>query len=68
MFPRSITTRGMASPSSPCKAGVPVKLGNGGFERKLAGLARVYKDLKAQMQGLDYIDLDFSDKIIVKKV
>ncbi|HJV65647.1 MAG TPA: FtsQ-type POTRA domain-containing protein [Geomonas sp.] len=50
--------------------GVPVKLGNGGFEDKLARFAGIYGDLKPQMQmhALDYIDLDYGDKIIVKKV
>jgi cell division septal protein FtsQ len=47
--------------------GVPVKLGNSGFGEKLARLARIYKDLQAQLPTLEYIDLDYSDKIIVKK-
>jgi cell division septal protein FtsQ len=47
--------------------GVPVKLGNSGFEEKLARLARIYRGLQAQMPTLEYIDLDYSDKIIVKK-
>ncbi|GFO59752.1 cell division protein FtsQ [Geomonas silvestris] len=49
------------------QGGVPVKLGNGGFSDKLARLGNIYRDLKPQMQALDYIDLDYSDKIIVKK-
>ncbi|HJV34770.1 cell division protein FtsQ/DivIB [Geomonas sp.] len=50
--------------------GVPVKLGNGGFQDKLTRFAGIYVDLKPQMQmhALDYIDLDYGDKIIVKKV
>ena len=48
--------------------GVPVKLGAGGFSEKLARLGGIFKDLKPQMQALDYIDLDYNDKIIVKKV
>ena len=48
--------------------GVPVKLGNGGFSEKLARLSGIFRDLKPQMQALDYIDLDYGDKIIVKKV
>ena len=48
--------------------GVPVKLGNGGFSEKLNRLARIYKDLQPQMLALEYIDLDYGDKIIVKKV
>jgi cell division protein FtsQ len=46
---------------------VPVKVGNSGFGDKLTRLSGIYNDLKPQMQGLDYIDLDYSDKIIVKK-
>lgn len=50
------------------QGGVPVKLGNGGFDEKLVRFAGIYQELKPQMQALDYIDLDYSDKIIVKKV
>ncbi|QXE89513.1 cell division protein FtsQ/DivIB [Geomonas subterranea] len=50
------------------QGGVPVKLGNGDFSQKLARLSNIYRDLKPQMQALDYIDLDYIDKIIVKKV
>lgn len=50
------------------QGGVPVKLGNGEFGQKLARLSNIYHDLKPQMQALDYIDLDYVDKIIVKKV
>ena len=48
--------------------GVPVKLGNDGFAEKLNRLARIYQDLQPQMANLVYIDLDYNDKIIVKKV
>ena len=48
--------------------GVPVKLGNGGFQEKLARLSGIFRQLQPQMQALDYIDLDYNDKIIVKKV
>lgn len=50
------------------EGGVPVKLGNGDFGDKLTRLAGIYKELQPQMQALDYIDLDYADKIIVKKV
>jgi cell division protein FtsQ len=50
------------------EGGVPVKLGNGGFNEKLARFGGIYPQLKPQMQALDYIDLDYGDKIIVKKV
>ncbi|MBJ6726672.1 cell division protein FtsQ/DivIB [Geomesophilobacter sediminis] len=49
------------------QGGVPVKLGNGGFSEKLARFASIYKELQPQMHALDYVDLDYSDKIIVKK-
>ncbi|HEY5512233.1 MAG TPA: FtsQ-type POTRA domain-containing protein [Geomonas sp.] len=50
------------------QGGVPVKLGNGGFSEKLTRLSGIYRELQPQMQALDYIDLDYGDKIIVKKV
>jgi len=50
------------------QGGVPVKLGNGAFPEKLERFAGIYRELKPQMQALDYIDLDYGDKIIVKKV
>ncbi len=50
------------------QGGVPVKLGNGGFNEKLARLSGIYAQLKPRMHELDYIDLDYGDKIIVKKV
>ena len=50
------------------QGGVPVKVGNGGFGDKLARLSGIYRELKPRMRELDYIDLDYSDKIIVKKV
>lgn len=50
------------------QGGVPVKLGNGGFAEKLARFSRIYKDLSAQLPSLEYIDLNYNDKIVVKKV
>jgi cell division protein FtsQ len=49
------------------QGGVPVKLGNGAFEEKLARLTKIYRDILTQMPNLVYIDLDFNDRIIVKK-
>lgn len=49
------------------QGGIPVRLGNGGFQAKLARFARIYNQLKPQMQALEYVDLDYNDKIIVKK-
>lgn len=48
--------------------GIPVKLGNEGFVQKLDRLAKIYMQLQTQISGLEYIDLDYSDKIIVKRV
>ena len=46
--------------------GVPVRLGRTGFAEKLDRLAKVYGTLQPQMMTLEYIDLDYSDKIVVK--
>jgi cell division protein FtsQ len=50
------------------QGGVPVKLGNGNFPEKLTRLARIYKELSTQLPELEYIDLNYNDKIVVKKV
>ena len=50
------------------KGAVPVRLGNSNFVEKLDRFARIYPDLQAQMSHLVYIDLDYNDKIVVKKV
>lgn len=46
---------------------LPVKVGSDNFSAKVERFARIYKDLVAQMPSIHYIDLDFNDKIIVKK-
>jgi cell division septal protein FtsQ len=46
---------------------LPVKVGSGDFAAKLERFARIYRELMAQCPSLHYIDLDYSDKIIVKK-
>jgi len=46
---------------------LPVKVGSGDFAAKIGRLARIYRELAAQQPTLHYIDLDYSDKIIVKK-
>ena len=46
---------------------LPVKVGSGDFAAKLERFARIYRGLMAQCPSLHYIDLDYSDKIIVKK-
>lgn len=46
--------------------GVPVRLGRTDFVAKLERLARIFGTVQAQMQTLEYIDLDYNDKIVVK--
>ncbi len=46
---------------------LPVKVGSGDFPGKIERFARIYKDLLVQLQSIRYIDLDYKDKIIVKK-
>lgn len=46
---------------------LPVKIGAGDFAAKVERFARIYRDLMAQRPALQYIDLDYTDKIIVKK-
>lgn len=46
---------------------LPVKIGAGDFAAKVERFARIYRDLMGQSQALQYIDLDYNDKIIVKK-
>ncbi len=50
-----------------CRGGVPIRLGNGNFAEKLGRLAKIYADIRGQMPVVQYIDLDYADKIIVKK-
>jgi cell division septal protein FtsQ len=47
--------------------GLPVKVGSGDFAAKVSRLARIYPELMAQRTTLHYIDLDYTDKIVVKK-
>lgn len=50
------------------QGGVPIKLGRDGFREKLTRLSKIYRELQGTMTTVDYIDLDYSDRIIVKKV
>ena len=50
------------------RGGIPVRLGAAGYPEKLARLARIFKELQPQMSNLEYIDLNYTDKIVVKKV
>jgi cell division septal protein FtsQ len=47
--------------------GLPIKIGAGDFAAKVDRFARIYKELMVQRPSLHYIDLDYNDKIIVKK-
>jgi cell division septal protein FtsQ len=46
---------------------LPVKVGSGDFSAKIQRFARIYRDLMVQLPSIHYIDLDYNDKIIVKK-
>jgi cell division septal protein FtsQ len=46
---------------------LPVKVGSGDFPAKVERFARIYRDLMVQLPSIQYIDLDYNDKIIVKK-
>jgi cell division septal protein FtsQ len=46
---------------------LPVKVGSGDFSAKVERFARIYRSLMVQMPSIHYIDLDYNDKIIVKK-
>ena len=47
--------------------GLPIRLGMDGFSEKLDRLSKIYSDLQIQLPLLEYIDLDYSDRIVVKK-
>jgi cell division septal protein FtsQ len=46
---------------------LPVKVGSGDFAAKVGRFAQIYRDLMAQRPSLQYIDLDYNDKIVIKK-
>jgi len=46
---------------------LPIKVGSGDFPAKVERFARIYRDLMVQLPSINYIDLDYNDKIIVKK-
>ena len=46
---------------------LPVKVGSGDFSAKVERFARIYRDLMVLLPSIHYIDLDYNDKIIVKK-
>ncbi len=46
--------------------GVPVRMGKGGFAAKLNRLESIYDDLEPRLLALKYIDLNVTDRVIVK--
>jgi cell division protein FtsQ len=46
--------------------GVPVRLGKQGFTAKLNRLEKIYIDLEPRLLALKYIDLNVTDRVIVK--
>lgn len=46
---------------------LPVKIGADDFDKKLQRFARIYQNLMTQQPELQYIDLDYNDRIVVKK-
>lgn len=46
--------------------GVPVRMGKLGFHAKLNRLEKIYNDLEPRLLALKYIDLNVTDRVIVK--
>ncbi len=46
--------------------GVPVRMGKQGFDLKLNRLEAIYQDLEPRLLALKYIDLNVTDRVIVK--
>lgn len=46
--------------------GVPVRMGKQGFDLKLNRLEAIYEDLEPRLLALKYIDLNVTDRVIVK--
>jgi len=46
--------------------GVPIRMGKQGFEAKLNRLEAIYNDLEPRLLALKYIDLNVTDRVIVK--
>jgi cell division protein FtsQ len=46
--------------------GVPVRMGTQGFNAKLNRLEKIYNDLEPRLLALKYIDLNVTDRVIVK--
>ena len=48
------------------RGGVPVLMGQSDFSGKLDRLERIYKDIEPRLLALKYIDLNVTDRVIVK--
>lgn len=46
---------------------LPIRIGSDEFDNKLQRFARIYQSLAPQLGGVQYIDLDYNDRIVVKK-
>ncbi len=46
---------------------LPIKIGTDDFESKLQRFSNIYQNLMTQRPELQYIDLDYNDRIVVKK-
>ena len=46
--------------------GVPIRMGKDGFDAKLNRLEIIYEDLEPRLLALKYIDLNVTDRVIVK--
>jgi cell division septal protein FtsQ len=46
---------------------LPIKIGTDDFECKLQRFSNIYQNLMTQLPELQYIDLDYNDRIVVKK-
>lgn len=46
---------------------LPIKMGTGNYAEKLERFARIYPDIVKNKALLQYVDLDYNDKIVVKK-
>ncbi len=44
-----------------------VKVGSGDFAAKVERLSRIYQTLMAQRPAIQYIDLDYSDRLLLKR-
>ncbi len=49
-----------------CNGGIPVNIGTHDYQAKLDRLERIFSDLKPRLRALKYIDLNVTDRIIVK--